>query len=147
MKGLILALLFPVLATLQATVLWQGLPGGVTWDACLWLTVFCGLRWGAAAGSAAGLWAGTLVGALFSALGGFYALLYGLAGWLAGCHAERSSSRQSDPLAGWAVMVLVLSLEARLAPWFGFAPPSLAWTLPTLAWQALFCLALVKARR
>lgn len=147
MRLLLIGLLFPLAAVAQSTLLWACLPGGVTPDLCLLLTLACGLRWGAAAGSAAGLWAGTLVGALaaWASLPG--ALLYGAMGWLAGCHAERTDSRWTYPLVGLLLVALLAALEGLLARLTGASSPPFAWLLPTLGWHALACLTLAGVRR
>ncbi len=146
MRLLLISLLFPLAALAQSTILWGCLPGGVTPDLCLLMTLACGLRWGAAAGSAAGLWSGTLVGAMaWASLPG--ALLYGLVGWLAGCHAERTDSRWTYPLAGLLLVALLAGLEGVLAGWSGGSGPSLRWLLPTLGWHGLACLGLAGVKK
>lgn len=143
----ILALLFPLAAILQSTLLWAGLPGGITPDLCLLLTLFCGFRWGAAAGSAGGLWAGVLVGAMRASASLPLAVLYGLVGWLAGLHRERTNERWTYPIAGLALIALLAALEGHLATLMGGNHPPLAWLLPMLAWHGLFCLSFLAVRR
>jgi hypothetical protein len=143
----LLALLFPLAAILQSTLLWEGLSGGVTPDVCLLLTLFCGLAGGAAAGSAAGLWAGALVGALRAAGSLPLAVIYGLAGWLAGLHRERSSEIWTYPLVGMCLITLVSALEVQLSKLTGGTQPPLSWLLPTLGWHFLFCLSFLGVRR
>lgn len=143
----ILVLLFPLLAILQSTLLWEGLPGGVTLDVCLLLTIFCGLRWGAAAGSAGGLWAGALVGAMRSGGSLPLAVLYGLAGWLAGLHRERTGQAWTYPLVGLCLVTLVTVAEIQLTRLLGGTQPPLSWLLPTLGWHGLACLTLLGVRR
>jgi hypothetical protein len=147
MSFVILALLFPLAAILQSTLLWQGLPGGVTLDLCLMLTLFCGFRWGAAGGSAAGLWAGALVGALRASASWPLAVLYGLVGWLAGLHREKQAALWTYPLVAFGLIALLAALEGHLAVLLGAHRPSLSWLLPTLAWHALFCLTFLGVRR
>jgi hypothetical protein len=144
---LLLALLFPLAAICQSTLLWRGLPGGVTLDLCLMLTLFCGLRWGAAGGSAAGLWAGALVGALQASTALPLAVLYGLMGWLAGLHRERNPELWTYPLVGFALVALLAALEGQLRAVLGGAHPPLSWLLPTLAWHGLACLSFLGVRR
>ncbi len=147
MAKLLVVLLFPLLAIAQSTVLWRALPGEATLDLVLLLTIACGGRSGAAAGSAAGLWAGALVAALRGSLAGPMALLYGLAGWLAGIHAERAPKRWTYPVVGVALTVLVSVAESELSRAWGGAQPGMLSLLPTLAWNALACLALLGAPR
>ena len=147
MPILILALLFPLAAIMQSTLLWAGLPGGITPDLCLLLTLFCGFRWGAAAGSAGGLWAGVLVGAMRASASLPLALLYGLVGWLAGLHRERTSERWTYPIAGLTLIALLAALEGHLSTLMGGTHPPLSWLLPMLAWHGLFCLSFLAVRR
>ena len=144
---LILALLFPLAAILQSTLLWAGLPGGITPDCCLLLTLFCGFRWGAAAGSAGGLWAGVLVGAMRASTSLPLAVLYGWVGWLAGLHRERTSERWTYPIAGLALIALLAAMEGQLATLMGGTHPPLSWLLPMLTWHGLFCLSFLAVRR
>ena len=143
MSIFMLALLLPLAAILQSTLLWQGLPGGVTLDLCLLMTVFCGLRWGAAGGSAAGLWAGALVGAMRASASLPLAVLYGLMGWLAGLHRERNAARWTYPVVGLTLVALLAALEGHLSTLMGGAHPPLSWLLPTLGWHGLACLTLL----
>ncbi len=147
MSRVIVALLFPLLAVAQSTFLWHSLPGGVTPDLVGILMLACGLRGGAAAGSAAGLWAGTLVAALRGDLAAPLALLYGAAGWLAGAHAERGASRVTFPWVGCALVVLLAVLESALANFWGGAQQSSSQLLVSVAWNGVFCLALLGTRR
>lgn len=147
MRFLITALLFPLAAVSQSTLLFQALPGHVTLDLLLLLTLGVGLRNGAAAGSAAGLWAGALVGAMRGVGSPSLAVLYGLVGWLAGLHHGRQPARWTYPLAGCALLLLFAALEAQLMALMGEGAPPLSWLLPSLAWHALACLVLLGARR
>lgn len=147
MGFVITVLLFPLAAILQSTLLFEGLPGQVTLDLCLLLTIFSGLRWGAAGGSAAGLWAGALVGAMRGATALPLAVLYGLVGWLAGLHRERTSAQWTFPLVGFALVALTAALEGHLSVAMGGSAPPLSWLLPTLGWHGLACLTLLGVRR
>lgn len=145
MTILILAFLPPLLAILQSTLLFQGLPGGVTLDLCLLLTIFCGLRFGATSGSVAGLWAGAIVGALQAWATPLLAILYGLTGWLAGVHSERQPSTLTYPLVGLTLITLLTVVEAQLRGIRGEHFP-LHQLLAYLAWHGLFCLSFLVAK-
>jgi hypothetical protein len=147
MAILLVALLLPLAAILQSTLLWHGLPGGVTVNLSLLLTLFCGLRWGAAAGSASGLWAGALVGALQASTAGPLAVLYGVMGWLAGIHRERGGARWTYPLVALALVALTLVLEGQMSVLDGGTYPPFSWVWPTLIWHGLAGLAFLGVRR
>lgn len=122
-------------------MVYQALPGGVTPDFALWLTLAVGFRWGAAGGTSAGLWAGALVGALRGVAGTPVAFLYGLVGWLAGLHAERTHQTWTYPAAAMALVILFVTAEAELSRVLMESQPSLNWMLKSIGWQSIASLA------
>lgn len=141
------ALSIPIAVFFQATLLYQALPGGVTPDLALLLTLMVGLVLGGAGGAAGGLWAGALIGAARGAMALPMALAYGLVGWLAGVHGERTGSRWTYPLVGASLCLLLTVMDAQLSSWLLGQRPTTSWMLASVAWNSLGCLPLVLLRK
>lgn len=141
------ALLLPVVVFAQSTLLFQVLPGGVTPDLVLLLSLGVGLAWGAAGGSAAGLWGGALVGAARGGLALPMAFAYGLVGWLAGLHGERTRDRWTFPLVGAALAGILTALDTQISSYLLGVTPTLDQMVASTAWASLACLPLAALRR
>ena len=124
-----LALLAVLAVVLQGTVLQQILPGAVTPDLALLLTMGTAWRAGPMAGGLLGLWSGALIGAQGGAL--LMAFLYALAGWTSGVVAARNVP--SAFLMGCAQVASIRGLEVAMLQLTGQSirldPTQLAWAM------------------
>ena len=137
----ILAACGAVLAVvLQGTLLYRALPGGITPDITLLLTLWVSWRSGSTQGAIIGLWCGALVGAAAGNLAVGMALLYGLAGWASGLLAaiRPRNAYLRSLLLGAAMAVAVQGLQIPIYILAGFPMPLDPYSIPwTMLWHAL----------
>lgn len=127
----------PAAVFLQATLLANSLPGGVTPNLGFILTVAAGYLWGAAGGACSGMWAGALIGAGAGSLAVPYSCLYGVVGWLAGIHKEHKPFAWTWPLVTCALAGILIAGESLVASTMEGTQPSLYWKFAALGWWSL----------